>query len=253
MMAAMECGSRVVPALLVVLLTTASARATECRAIAGGSPALAAIDAETRLRWLDQRLAVDARRARIWAVTWGMFYGTVTIGELAIMTTQTTAGEKADNVAGAATAFIGLLSIAVIPLQIMPDQRWWEKHLKAHRGDDLCALVNTAEQLLVRDAQSEAFGVSPLIHVGNFVLNIAAGLALGLAYNRWAAFGYTTLLGIAVGELQAGTQPTDAVEDLRLYKRGELDARPRPPRLGDLALLPMLRSDGGGAMLLLRW
>lgn len=236
------------------LFTPARAGATQCRAMAGASPALAAIDAETRLAWLDHRLAVDAKRARIWAITWGMAYGTITIGELALIRSASDTGSRAEKVVGASAAFIGVLAGAALPLKVMRDQTWWEHHYALQRGkEDPCALVNTAELLLARDAESEAFGVGPLVHVGNFVINIAAGLVLGLGYNRWAAFGYTAIVGIAVGEVQASSQPTDVIEDLRLYRNGELDGRARPPHLGAWALSPIIRPDGLGGALTFAW
>ena len=241
-------------ALLLVaeLFAARPAEATRCRAIAGGSPALAAIDAETRLAWLDRRLAADAARARIWAVTWGVAYGTITVVQLALLPTADTTGERAEKIVGATASFIGVLAGVALPLKVMGDQRWWARHLRGAPADaDPCALLNTAELLLVRDAESEAFGVGPLVHVGNFAINIAAGLVLGLGYGRWGAFGYSTLVGIVVGEVQASTQPTDVVEDLRLYRAGELTAR-HPVRLG-VALAPMLQPGGGGAMVTLRW
>ena len=54
---------------------------------------------------------------------------------------------------------------------------------------------------------------------------------LGLGYGRWPAFAYTSMVGIFVGEVQAATQPTDVVEDLRLYRAGQLEVHNRP-RLG---------------------
>jgi hypothetical protein len=233
-------------ALTACLTVPMPASATQCRAIAGGSPALAAIDAETRLRWLDRRLAEDATRARIWAITWGMAYGSVVVIQLALLPITDETGERAERVVAATSAAIGVIAGAALPLKIMGDQAWWEKHLAASRGADRCALLNTAEQLLLRGAASEAFGISPLVHVGNFVINIAAGLVLGLGYDRWGAFGYASVVGIFVGEIQVATQPTDVIEDLRLYRAGELSAASHRPRLG-IAAAPIIRPDGGGA------
>jgi hypothetical protein len=238
--------------LLLLLLPAPPARATQCRAIDGGVPELAAIDAETRLRWIDHRLSVDAKRARIWAITWGMAYGSLTIGQLAFLSFAHETQDRANYVVGASASFIGVLAGVFLPLKIMGDQTWWERHYARSRGDDPCALLNTAERLLIRDAESEAFGVGPLVHIGNFAINIAAGLVLGLGYDKWDAFATVTLVGIVVGEVQASTQPTDAVEDLRLYRAAHLDERPQPPRLG-LALAPMLLRDGAGMTLSLRW
>jgi hypothetical protein len=232
--------------LLAQLTLAAPAGAIECGVIAGGTPALGAIDAETRLRWLDQHLASGAARARIWAWTWRAAYTGVTIVEVARAATATNTSDRAADIVGAASSFIGVAANLILPLKVMGDQRWWAKHYAA------CSLLNTAERLFIRDAESEEFGVGPLVHVGNFIINIAGGLVLGLGYDKWAAFAYTSLVGIAVGEIQAATQPTDVVEDLRLYRAGQLAAQPNRPRLG-LAMAPLPLRDGGGASVTLRW
>jgi len=92
---------------------------------------------------------------------------------------------RAADIVGGVSSFIGVAANIILPLKIMGDQSWWQKHYARSRSDDPCALVNTAEMLLVRGAESEAFGVGPLVHVGNFIINIAGGLVLGLGYNRW--------------------------------------------------------------------
>lgn len=240
--------------MLLTLLTVAGAgRATECQPIAGGTPALGAIDAETRLRWLDQHLASGAARARIWAWTWRAAYTGITVVEAARAATTDNASDRVADIVGASSAFIGVAANVLLPLKVMGDQRWWAKHYARSRGDDVCSLLNSAEQLFIRDAESEAFGVGPLVHVGNFLINIAGGLVIGYVDNgRWAPFLYTSLVGIAVGEIQVATQPTDVIEDLRLYRAGQLAQRPNPPRLG-VAFAPMPLRDGGGASLLLHW
>jgi hypothetical protein len=233
-------------ALAASLTLSARASATQCRAIAGGSEALANIDAETRLHWLDRRLAEDATRARIWAITWNMAFGTVVVVQLAVLPITDGTGARAERIVAATTAGIGVLAGAALPLKIMGDQRWWEKHLALSHGEDPCALLNTAELLLLRGAESEEFGISPIVHFGNFAINIAAGLFMGLGYDRWNFFAYSTIVGIVVGELQIATQPTDAIEDLRLYRAGEL-TKSHPPRMSIIAA-PIIRSDGGGAL-----
>ncbi len=228
--------------------------ATHCRPIAGGSDALADIDAETRLAWLDRRLNSGAARARTWAWTWRAGYTGVVIVESALAATAHDTPTRAADIVGATSSAIGVLANVILPLKVMGDQSWWARHYanERARGSDVCSLLNTAELLFIRDADSEEFGVGPLVHVGNFLINIGGGLILGLGYNKWSAFAYTSLVGIVVGEIQVATQPTDVVEDLRLYRRGELAAPPNPPRLG-VALAPLALPSGGGASLLLRW
>src|SRR5438270_252384 len=86
-------GSVVVLLVVVQLLVAGPAGANQCRVIDGGTPALAAVDAAVRLRWLDQRLAADAARARIWAWTWRAAYTGITVGEVQVATQPTDAVE----------------------------------------------------------------------------------------------------------------------------------------------------------------
>jgi hypothetical protein len=235
----------------VVAQLAAPARATECQAIAGGSEALAAIPAERRLHWLDQHLASSAARSRIWAWTWRGAYSGVVVAQVILAVVQSKPDDKAADIIGASAAFIGVVSNFALPPKVMADQKWWSKHF-ATSQDDVCSLVNTAERLFIRGADSQEFAVGPLVHVGTFVINIASGLILGLGWNRWANFAYSSLVGIGVGEIQVATTPTDMIEDLRLYRAGQLSDRPNPPRLG-IAMAPMMLRDGGGASLVLHW
>ncbi len=242
--------SRAVLAVLGLTLVSLPtvARATQCRAIAGGSPALAGIDAETRLRWLDRRLALDARNARIWSGLWGTAYGGVSVVEASLVATTNDTGKRAEYVVGAVASFIGFAAIVIMPPSIERDQSWWRKHeARAAPGTDPCALLNTAELVLTRAAASEEFGRGPLVHLGNFIINIAAGLVLGLGYDRWAPFAYQSIVGIAVGEVQVITQPIGSINALQEYKAGQLGAEPRA-RL-HFTVVPWAQRDGVGAQL----
>jgi hypothetical protein len=235
--------------IALMLLAASSARATQCQAIAGGSPTLAAIDAETRIRYLDHRFHREAAFGRIWSGTWGGIYGALTIGQLALLSSANTAADKAQNIVGASAAFIGVLAISIIPLSIEMDQIHWRKELaRSTPQDNQCALLADAERILLRGADSEEFGISPLVHVGNFAINVAAGMIVGLGYQRWDLAAAITFPGIAVGEVQVITQPVGLIEDLRRYRAGDLG--PRETRwLGRFAVAPMVGRDHSGLML----
>ena len=209
------------------------ARATQCQAIAGGQPRLAAIDAEERLRWLDRQLARSARYATMWSVGWGATYGAITVIQLGMLPIAKDEGDVAERVVAAAKAAIGTVSFIVFPLTVIADQRWWARR-RAHAPPDTdpCALLAQGERLLLRGAKSEAFGVSPLTHAGNFAINIAGSLVLGIAYGRWTTAAWTMVFGIAVGEIEIASQPQDMVLALEEYRAGNLApsrraARPR--------------------------
>jgi hypothetical protein len=72
-------------AALVALLLSArppAARAEGCPAIAGGGAALAEIDPELRLHFIDERLARTAHHAQIWTWGWGLGIGAATVGNV---------------------------------------------------------------------------------------------------------------------------------------------------------------------------
>src|SRR5438067_12303261 len=162
------------------LLLAGAAGASECAPIAGGVPELGHVDAQVRLRFIRDRLRLQAHRTRIWAFTWTGLYSSVIVYNLA----QLQVGDREnliDNGIGAAASLVGVLSVARVPPKIMGDQFWLERRLKhAPSGTDVCALLAEAEGLLLRDVKSAAFGKSALTHAGNFVFNMGVGLLLGV-------------------------------------------------------------------------
>jgi hypothetical protein len=198
-----------------------------CRRIEGGLHALEGIDADVRLRFIDEHLRLGARRARIWAWTWAGIYSSLTLGEVILGVTEKDPESAKDDYLGAAASFVGLAVLVVLPLDVMRDQRWLERRLKhAPPNTDRCALLADAERLLIRDAASEEFGTGPLVHVGNFLFNIGVSLFQGLYFGHWGQAAITGLVGIAVGEIQAFTQPTDVVRALARYRQADLGHAP---------------------------
>lgn len=244
------------PLVLSSLLTAAPAQATHCRPVDGGSATLAGIDAETRLAWLDRRLRIDGQHDLLWSALWGTTYGALTVGQLALWPTSNNKSDRAEKIVGASASMIGTLSTVILPPKAIADARWWARHYPAAVGrEDVCSLVNIAEQLLVRDAADDEFGQGALVHLGNFIINGAAGFILGFGYGDWKAWGYTTIVGIAVGEIQNSTRPNESLEDLRRYRRGELDEK--AVEKVHWALLPTFSHDNIsssiGGQFSLRW
>jgi hypothetical protein len=233
---------------VAVLLASLRAEAAHCRAIEGGTPALERMDAQLRIDWIRDRLRTGARRARIWAWTWAGIYSALTVGNL-ILSGVDPEEKKVDDYLGAAASFIGLGTFIVTPLRIMRDQRWLDRRLRnAPPGIDPCVLVADAERLLIRDADGEAFGKSPLVHAGNFGINLACALILGLGFGHWDQAAIQGAVGIVIGEVMILTQPQEAIHDLARYRRGELgaDFRYRPFAWG---LAPLVGHDRAGLIL----
>lgn len=213
-----------------------------CPVPAGASPSLAGFTADERLTAIHDGLDRGARRARIWAWTWGGIYATTTIVQLATIPIR--GGDSRKDVAVAAPgAFLGVAVLALAPLKVMGDQRRLGALLAdAGPSADRCALLTEAERMLARDAASEAFGASPLVHLGNVVVNLGLALALGLGFGHWTAAGISLAVGVAVGELQILTQPSDVVDLDRRYRGGELP-HPRAVPGRSWSLAPVL-GDG---------
>jgi hypothetical protein len=203
-----------------------AAHAVECAPIAGGTPELGRIDANVRLRFIRDRLRVEARKTRIWAFTWPALYSSVIVYNLAQLN-PSDRDNLIDNGTGAAASLVGVLSIALVPPKIIGDQFWLERRLKhAPPGTDVCALLAEAEGLLLRDVKSAAFGKSALVHAGNFAFNMAVGLMLGVAFGHWTQAAIQGLGGIVVGEVMIISQPAGIVRDLQRYRAANLGLPP---------------------------
>ena len=210
----------VVAALIAPVGARAAHAAGRCPAGAGGGAALASIDPELRLRFIDERLARTAHHAQVWTWGWGVGIGAATVGNL-IPLAFVAPEDRIDWYVGAATTVIGIVPLVIAPLDVIGDSRALRARLMARSpADDLCALLADAETKLVRDAQNQADGQRWWLHVGNVVLNTGVGLFLALGYRHWAAGAFNAVFGTAIGEAIILTQPTSSITDLREYRSG---------------------------------
>jgi hypothetical protein len=74
------------------------------------------------------------------------------------------------------------------------------------------------------------------------LVNVAAGLVLGLGYDRWGQAALTAGSGIVIGEIAIWTQPTRSVDAWRRYQAGEL----APTAALDWTLTPTAVPGGVG-------
>lgn len=230
-------------ALLGVLLcgvAVAPARATDCRSTIGGVPALAAIDAETRLAFLQGRLDAAARAARIWTGSWAGIYTALAIGSFALVPVVHK-HERVDYYFSGATSVIGLASLGLSPLRAMRDAPWLRRRVHL----DLCSQLADAERLLVRDAASEAECKKLYVHLGNIALNMGSLLVLGFVFRRWEAAALQGVAGTLIGELMIATTPSQASDALEAYRAGTLKSGRPPPRIS-LVAAPLALPQGAG-------
>lgn len=222
-------GPRALVAMLctAMLATEVHAAPLRCPPIAGGSPTLAALDAEARLAFIRARLRHDAHRARQWSLGFGTSYAIITTGSIAYGSAVRDRGTKADIYTGGASALVGLGLLTLSPLYVVNDYAMLEAHVaSAGPGVDRCRLLSIAEGMLVRDAKNEAWNRGWFTHTGNALLGVATLLVLGLGYHRWGSGTINAIGSIAIGELMINLQPWGLVRDLRAYRAGDL----RPPR-----------------------
>jgi hypothetical protein len=184
---------------------------------------LAAIDGETRIHFIDGRLAATAHRARIWTWAWGTGIIAATVGNLAPLP-FVAKDERIDWYVGAGTTIVGIVPLLIAPLDVIDDARALHTRLRNEASaDNVCRLLAYAETLLVRDAENQADGKRWWLHVGNVVLNVGVGLFLGLGYHHWGAGAWNAFGGSAIGEAIILTQPTSSIEDLRRYRDGDFE------------------------------
>jgi len=218
--------------LLIGPMASVARAADRCPAGAGGGPALAQIDPELRLHFIDDHLARTAHRARIWTWGWGIGIGVATVGNL-IPLAFVAPEDRIDWYVGAGTTVIGVVPLLIAPLDVVADSQALRARLAARtQTDDICALLADAETKLVRDAQNQAGGQRLWLHVGNVVLNTGVGLFLALGYHHWTAGAFNAIFGSAIGEAIILTQPTSTMDDLRTYRSGALG-----PPAKDVALV----------------
>jgi hypothetical protein len=209
-------------ALLALLLAGATARADRCRDLeALGEDAMAA-----HLEQLRVELGRERRDLTIWHASWSTIYaGLATWQAVGVATGDTS--DRRVYAFGLSGSLLGLAVLLVRPPSLLRDGTAW---MRAPVG---CAAILEAERVRARAVADEAFAKGPLVHVGNFVVNIGLALGLGVGFGDWDHAALQGGVGILVGEVQTFTRPG------RLRRGG----RPRP------SLVPMLGPRTGGAAL----
>ena len=217
-------------ALALALALPALAHAAPCPTIAGGSEALAQHDAEARLTFIRARMRHDAWRARQWSFAFGTSYAVLTGASGVVVPLMKDRAAVPDVLVGGGSAIVGFGLIAVAPLKVIFDHEALEARIAASTGGDRCALLASAEAMLIADAKNERFGRSWLIHSGNVLVGVGAMLILGLGYDRWESGIINGVASVAVGEVMILTQPHGLVRDLKRYRLGDLTAPQRRKR-----------------------
>jgi hypothetical protein len=227
---------------LVALLASSTSQALQCPVITGGNPALGQVDAQTRIEFIRGRLLADGEHSGKWWRGWLIGYSAL---EAALLTggltgsfapnppRDTPAGvragtiehllwkERANLYDGAATTFVGIVTLLISPAHSAFDGPAFDLSLR-NPVTDPCAALALGEKYLLNDAQDELVGHHWLIHIGNAALNIAAGLVLGIFFHDWVSGVATAIVGAGVGEAMIWTEPNGAQDALKQYRTGDL-------------------------------
>lgn len=209
-------------AVATLSLASNSARAIPCPAMHEGLPALAQLDSEVRLRFIQDHLRAQAHHARVWTGGWAIGYAASSAAQL-MLAPLGPPSERVDHYVGAGTSAVGFVLLLAKPLHVMADSPALDARVVAAGADaNSCAVLSEAEVLLVADAHDEAFGKSWLVHAGNAIFNAGSGLLLGLGFHHWAIGAIGAAFGEVVGEVMILTQPGGLVDDERHYRAGDL-------------------------------
>src|SRR5436309_8389194 len=85
---------------------------------AGGGAALASVDPQLRLRFIDDHLAQTAHRAQVWTWGWGIGIGVATVGNL-VPLAFVAPDQRIDWYVGAATTVVGVVPLVIAPLDVV--------------------------------------------------------------------------------------------------------------------------------------
>lgn len=183
-------------AVALLALIATSAHAAECRE-----------DVEARLEAIAAAVDEEVKGLSIWSYSWGSIYAAaaVTQGVLGAVAKPGSA-DRIDFLFGGAAALVGSASLYLLPLRFtLPLKR-----LRSHWDEpDRCKLLAEAEETLAHVESEQKTARSWIAHAGNVLFNAALSLTLGLAWGHWKAGLISGVVGIAVGELNLFTQPSN--------------------------------------------
>jgi hypothetical protein len=135
-----------------------------------GQPALQHLEAQTRLRFIRERLRSEAHHARVWSYAWGAIYSSLAVGQF-VAAPLVSKASGSDYYVGGGASLMGLLPLVFTPLKVMAEDERLEAAEAETPGAAPCASLGWAEALLIRDAANEAEGRSLLFHGGSIVVN----------------------------------------------------------------------------------
>lgn len=138
----------------------------------------------------------------IWSWTWGSIYAAAAVVQTGLAIGLRDDAARIDLSIGAISAAVGSASLFLLPLRFT---------LPLRRARDCATLEKVASE--------EGVGKSWLGHLGTVLFNVAIFIVEGVGFHHWEAGLIGGGVGLAVGELNLWTQPTQLENKLGRHVR----------------------------------
>lgn len=209
----------------MLALLWAGVAAADCPRPEGtGSASISSRSDEERLRFLATNLGQQADASFRWTLGWGLTYGVLTIGQLAVMPAFHEV-DWPDWYWGAITSALGIPLIFAASPGLLARGGDFQARARAATHEGTCALIAEGERLLIEGAKAQYDSTRWYVHATNIGVNVVLALILGFGYQRWLAAGLNFGIGAPAGEATILTTPTGLIDALSQYRHGG-DKRP---------------------------
>jgi hypothetical protein len=198
-------------------------------------------DVAARYAFVDGELTRGESYARTWWTLWMIGYGAATVGSFGFGAITTSYDLRVDAFADGAKSALALGAVAWTlrtpfrapgELETMDGSTVETRRLRLVR----------AEELLEQSAKDESLATSWLGHLAGIGVNLGGAAILWFGYGQRGLALVDVATGLAIGELQVLTTPTDAIASLRRYRAG--DFTPPPERKLAWSIVPSVGGAG---------
>lgn len=192
---------------------------------------------DLRLNFIEERLETGKQHAQYWQNGWTGFFAVSSLAQTVAWLDADNNDDRINYIVGAIKSTGGLIDILLRP---MPG-RYGASEIRGLEGQSFDKL-GQAEDLLQATAQRAQAKTTWKPHLKVLGVNLIGGAAI-LAFGDGGDALVSTAIGIAVGEANIWTQPTQPSSDLRDYQTRFPEKQARHGRRWQLLPFP------GGAML----
>lgn len=175
-------------------------------------------DVPRRSQYLQASFERAVGPATLWYAGWLSAFGTGFGIRTALAFAGSHAGVRLDSRVGMLTLGTGLVvTLVFTPRSLFAARRF--RAIPASTEAEQLQKLRIGEELLDEAVFWERLGTSVVPHVAGIGVNVAAGLYLGLAAQRWDSAIVAAVGGIAVTELKIFTQPLTLSRAKAHYRR----------------------------------